>query len=368
MRRSVWPLAGAVWFLGCPAPLPVPTDGGIDGGLDVGAACSPRPAFTENVASCTALGTDYQPRVAMSAMDTWPACISDSNVFTPINANISTVARITAFEEIARLLWTDDVSPSAQAFVDARVQYALDQGLDSRVQRREDVHYPAAPMPCSTAGVPEQYPDRCAGPTKILPVLNDAFAKGSLGDSPRVNAARVEASLLWFLYLSALSEVMSCTQRPQDCDSCWAYYTGATAREMPLGLARRVRELGPATHDRAYDATLAVRCWRNLDNETGVAMDTARRDLAREQLDRTLLRGVALIVRQKVTEVPCSTGSVQSARLAFLNTLAPWLDRAARERNPALADRLATNLQTTTAASLDVAGTLSALDTLFACP
>jgi hypothetical protein len=368
MRTSPVLLLATAALLGCPGPLPVPTDGGVDAGVEAGAACSPRPAFTEDVSSCAALGTDYLPRVSMSSMDTWPACVSDSNVYTPINSNISTVARITAFEEIARLLWTDDVSPSAQAFVDARVQYALDQGLDSRVQRREDVHYPAAPMPCSTAGVPEQFPDRCAGPTKILPVLNDAFARGSVGESPRVNAARVEASLLWFLYLSALSEVMSCTQRPQDCDSCWAYYTGGTARDLPLGLAKRVRELGAATHDRAYDATLAVRCWRNLDNETGMAMDTARRDLAREQLDRALLRGVALIVRQKVSEVSCSTGSVQSARLAFLNTLAPWLDRPARERNPALADQLAANLQATSATALDVAGTLAALDALFPCP
>jgi hypothetical protein len=356
-------------LLACPQPLPSPADAGVDGGADAfGAACAPLPRFEEDVSACAPLATDYRPRDAMSANDTWPACISDSNVFTPINANISTVARVAAFEDIAALLWEGAAAPSATDFIDARVLYAVDQGLDSRVQRREDIHYAAAPMPCSTAGIPEQYPDRCAGPTKLLPVLNAAFLAGGQGEAPRVNAARIEAALLWFLYLSSLSEVMSCTQRPQDCDSSWAYLAGGGSRQKPLGLARVVRALGVESSDRAYDAALAVRCWRGLDNETGVAMDLARRDLAREQLDRALLRGVALVVRQKVTEVPCSTGSVQQARLAFLNTLAPWLDRAARERDPVLANQLQTQLSATTAAGLDVTAATAALDGLFACP
>jgi hypothetical protein len=369
MRSLVLLLLPAL--LACPQPLPSPADAGLDGGADApapGAACAPLPRFEENVSACAPLATDYRPRDAMSANDTWPACISDSNVFTPINANISTVARVAAFEDIAALLWERAEAPSATDFVDARVLYAVDQGLDSRVQRREDIHYAAAPMPCSTAGIPDQYPDRCAGPTKLLPVLNAAFLAGGQGESPRVNAARIEAALLWFLYLSSLSEVMSCTQRPQDCDSSWAYLAGGGPREQPLGLARVVRALGVETSERAYDAVLAVRCWRALDNQTGVAMDLARRDLARDQLDRALLRGVALVVRQKVTEVPCSTGSVQEARLAFLNTLAPWLDRAARERDPVMANQLQTQLSATTAAGLDVTAATAALDGLFACP
>jgi hypothetical protein len=278
------------------------------------------------------------------------------------------VARVTAFEQVAALLWRDGVSPSAQAFIDARVAYAVDQGLDSRVQRREDVHYPAAPMACSTAGIPEQFPDRCAGPMKLLPVLNDAFAKGSQGESPRVNAARVEAALVWFLYLSSLSEVTSCASKPQDCDSSWAYYCGATPRAEPLGLAKLVRALGVETHDRVYDALLAVRCWRNLDHETGLAMDPARQALAYEQLDRALLRGVALVVRQRVTELACTTGDVRDARLAFLNTLAPWLSRAAVERDATRGAALTAQLSKTVASEVDVAATTADLDVLFACP
>ena len=184
----------ALALAACPVPAPTPTDGGVDGGADdagpSGTFCEPPPAFVENLASCQHFVDDYLPRVSNSSTDTWPACISDSNVFTPINPNISSIARVTAFEDIATLLWRDGVSPSPQAFVDARVAYAIDQGIDSRVQRREDLHYPAAPSACSTAGIPEQYPDRCAGPAKLLPILNDAFAKGAMGEAPRVHAAR----------------------------------------------------------------------------------------------------------------------------------------------------------------------------------
>ncbi len=361
-------LTFSLLLLACPGPAPTPTDGGVDAGSSTGTFCEPPPVFTENVTTCQPRATDYTPRVSNASTDTWPACISDDNTFTPINANISSIARITAFEDIATLLWRDGVLPTPQAFVDARVAYAIDQGLDSRVQRREDLHYAAASSACSTAGIPEQFPDRCAGPARLLPILNDAFAKGAMGESPRVHAARIEAALVWFLYLSSLSEVISCTAKPQDCDSCWAYYTGGTPRDAPLGLGKMVRALGPETHDRAYDATLAVRCWRNLDNETTVATDLSRRDLAFAQLDRALLRGVALVLRQRVSELSCTTGEVRDARFAFLKTLAPLLDRAVRERNVAAADLLAREAARSTAAEVDVATVTTALDAVFPCP
>jgi cell division protein ZapA (FtsZ GTPase activity inhibitor) len=352
----------------CPGPAPTPTDGGVDGGVSSGTFCEPPPVYAENLTSCQPLATDYLPRVSNSSTDSWPACISDSNTFTPIDPNISSIARVTAFENIATLLWRDGVLPGPQSFVDARVAYALDQGIDSRVQRREDMHYPAAPSPCSTAGIPAQYPDRCAGPMKLLPILNDAFARGAMGERPRVHAARIEAALVWFFYLSPLSEVISCTTKPQDCDSSWAYYAGGTQRDTPQGLGKIFRSLGRETHDRSYDATLAVRCWRNLDNETGVATDTARRDLAFAQLDVALLRGVALLVRQRATELACTTGEIREARLAFLATLGPLLDRAARERNVASADVLAREVGRASAAEVDVAALTGALDALFPCP
>lgn len=347
-------------------PIPTGRDGGT--GTDAEGFCEPPPAFAEDLSSCQPGAEDYLPRVGNSAADGWPACISDDNAYHPINPNISTVARVGAFEELALKLWKGNRRPSAQDYIDARVVYAQDQGLDSRLQRREDIHYPAAPQPCSTAGIPGSFPERCVGPAKLLPILNDAFARGAGGEAPLVHAARIEAALLWFLYVSALSEATSCASKPQDCDSSWAYYSGGTTREAPLGLARYVRELGVETHQRAYDGTLAVRCWRNLDNETGTASNLPLRDRAREQLDRAMLRGLALIARQRFSELSCSRGEVLEARWAFLQTLLPFLDRAARERDAAQAELLRVQLEASGPEAVDGSAALRALDALFPCP
>ena len=355
-------------LLACGAPDPTPSNGDGGTGTTDGGFCEPSPSYLEEVAGCQPRADDYRPRANASANDSWSACISDDNSYHPINPSISSVARVAAFEEIASKIWEANRVPSAQDFIDARVSYAQDQGLDSRVQRREDVHYPPASSPCSTTGVPEQNPDRCVGPARLLPLLNDAFARGSLGEASLENAARIEAGLLWFLYASVLSEVESCGSRPQDCDSAWAYYSGATVRAEPLGLGRYVRRVGVETHDRAYDGALAVRCWRNLDNETGVATNLALRDRAREQLDRALLRGVALVIRQRLTELSCTTGDVKKARWTFVRTLAPFLDRAAEQRNPAQAATLRAQLSSEAPEGADVAAMISSLDALFDCP
>lgn len=353
---------------GCAAEDPVPSGRADGGGTDAAGFCDPGPVHTEDVSACQPRADDYRPRDSNSANDTWPACISDDNSYHPINPSISTVARVAAFEQVAQLLWESNKKPSTQDFIDARVLYAQDQGLDSRVQRREDIHYPAAPQPCSTAGVPDQYPDRCVGPAKLLPILNDAFAKGAAAQAPVVQAARVEAALLWFLYVSALSEVTSCTTKPQDCDSAWAYYAGGGTREAPAGLGRYALELGAETHHRAYDGTLAVRCWRNLDNETGTATDLTTRDRARAQLDVAMLRAVALTVRQRFTELRCSKDEVLAARWAFLQTLVPFLDRAARERSVAFADTLKAQVAASGPETVDIDAAVAAIDGLFSCP
>ncbi len=343
-------------------------DGGLDGSRDGGGTCAVAPAFTESLTGCQSGADDYRPREASSANDTWPACVSDSNTYTPINPSISTVARVGAFEQMADLLWRGARTPGPQDFVDARVLYALDQGLDSRVQRREDVHYPAAPMACSTAGIPAQYPDRCVGPSKLLPIINDAFQKGAAGETSQVQAARIEAALLWFLYVSALSEVRTCTTRAQDCDSCWAYYSGGTPRDQPKGLARAIQAFVPEAHQRAYDGTLAVRCWRNLDNETGTAMNVMLRERAFDQLDKAMLRGLGVVFRQRVAELSCTSGETREARLAFVKVLAPLFARPLKERNASAAAVVATELAKPDAASVDVSAVTTALDAAFPCP
>lgn len=341
-----------------------------DGGTATNAEgfCDPAPMYAENVAGCQARTDDYQPRAMHSAGDTWPACVSDDNSYHPINPSIPTSARVAAFEDIASRLWKANKLPSVQDFIAARVSYAQDQGLDSRVQRREDVHYPPAPQPCSTAGTADQHPERCVGPAKLLPLLNDAFAKGSLGETPAIHAARVEAALLWFLYVSALSEVVSCATKPQDCDSAWAYYSGGTPRESPFGLARYIQALGAETHARAYDGLLAVRCWRNLDNETGSAANLGLRDRALEQVDRAMLRGVALVARARLSELSCSKGDALQARWTFVKTLVPFLDRAARERDAAKAEALSAAISGAEPEQVDAITAIAALDALFPCP
>lgn len=367
--KHLWLLAAAALLASAcndedpPSPEPTPNTPPV---------CSNAPATPENLSSCQPASTDYRPRepeANTAATDTWAACISDDNAYHPIDPNISTVARVAAFEEIATLLWRDGKVPSKEDFISAFDKYTQPEGLSSRVQRREDYHYPAAPggALCRNAGVPETAPDRCVGPAKLLPVLQDAFTLGGRGEAPRLHAARIEAALLWFFYISAYSEVNTCTTTPKDCDSAWAYYTGGTERCAPKGLARYVQEVAPQAHERAYDATLAVRCWRNLDNETSAAANTDLRNQALAQLDRATLRGVARILRERFLQLSQGTPEERQARLAFIQTLAPLLDREARVRNAAQADVLKAQSSKATAGEVDTAAAAAALEALFSC-
>lgn len=320
---------------------------------------------------CAPLPDDYTPRTAGSSTDPWPACISDDNAYHPIEATIGTIARIASFEQIADLLWRRTGAPTPDDFTAARVIYVDTNGLDSRIQRREDLHYPEVPAAegaCTDAGVPERYPDRCVGPGRILPIVNDAFAQGIAGTEPLVQAARLEAAFLWFLYVSPYKESYTCTETPRDCDSAWAYYTGGEPRESGLGLASYVRALEEETHDRIWDGLLAVRCWKNLDHETGVSTDAAMRDRARAQMDRALLRGVALIVRDRFDVLATATGEARRAAWAFLQILGGVLDREATARDPAAAAVLRAELARTDPVAVDIPAAQEALDTLFPCP
>jgi len=339
--------------------------------------------------ACLPLPTDYRPRDGATIDDTWPVCISDDNAYHPFDTSISTVARIAAFEQIATLLFTGAV-PTSQDFLDARVEYNLSNGLASRVQRREDEHYPPATWDEDMTGGPEPYTcqqlagfpdavaalaanaDRCVGPAKISPVIEAAFAVGQDAGTnsveKRIAAAQIEGALLWFLYMSNYKEAITCTNTPVDCDSSFAYYTGGDPREQGRGMARYVRALDPETHDRAWDGILAVRCWRDLDNPTGVAGDLAMRNLAVAQMDRATLRGVALIVRDKTTELAAE--QVLASRVALwelLRVLGPVLDRDATLRDAGLAAQLRAELAKADHADVDPAAIVDALDLLYPC-
>lgn len=325
------------------------------------------PAIDAAPSGCQPLATDYLP--ATPGDDTWPACISDDNAYHRFNESISTIARVAGFESIADLLFTG-AAPSAQDFTDARLIYLEENGLDSRVSRREDEHYPPAPMSCRDLSPDDlaMYPDRCVGPVQIQPILNDAFAAGQIGTEPRINAARIEAALLWFLYVSVHKEATTCTVTVADCDSHYAYYTGGEDRSGGLGFARYVRERSVEVHDRVWDGILAVRCWRDLDNPTGEAMDLAQRDRAIAQLDRAALKGVALIVRERVVQLASATGEDADVLWAFLTILGPVLDREAEVRDPTNAAVLAAEWAKTDPATVDTGAIIEALDVVFDCP
>jgi len=348
------------------------------GGLEDGNDCTPTDPYVESLFGCTVDPNDYQPRDSMSANDSWPACISDNGVFTLFGASTpASASRTAAFEQMAALLWNNAAIPSAQDFVDARTAYAVPQGLGSRVERRQDIHYPepndpSIPDPkfaCSIMGVPERFPDRCAGPAKLLPIVNDAFQRGIAGDRPRVQAARLEAALLWFFYLSQLSELWTSSfDDAADCDSAWGYFNGAQQRDTPTGLGAYVRAIGRETYDRNFDGILAGRCWRALDPALP-ATNLTLYQRASNQVDRAAVRGVALIVRERLRRMQCSTGEHAQAQLEFAKILVTLLDRESTARDATRAAALkAAVVDATAPADVAVPTAVAALDAIYRCP
>lgn len=369
-RPGLWlaslllPLA-ATFHAGCESSDPDTTStptgsGGQAGGV---VACEPDDNVTPvDDTSCEPAADDYVPG---SDTDGWDACISDDDAYHPFDTSISSIARVGAFEQIAELLsFGQEATPSVQAFTDARLAYATDEGLESRVSRREDEHYDPAPSACNemTADELADYPERCVGPAQIQPLLNTAFAEGMDGTDPVRNAARIEAALLWFLYVSAYKESTTCATTAKDCDSSYAYYTGGEARDGGLGLSRYVDARSPHAHDRVWDGLLAVRCWRDLDNPTGEATNTTLQAQALAQLDVALLRGVALIVRQRAEQLPCD------AAWETVRILGPVLEREAELRDATAAAALHEQVRKTSQDEVDVGALTDALDTLFPCP
>ncbi len=352
---------------GCAEDDPATSDDPLsDGGVEGEPCPDGEPAYDEDVSGCSPAPTDYLPREDGSAGDSWAACISDDNTYHQIEESVSSIARVEAYVEIGDLLWRN-AELQADDFLAARMVYEEDEGLGSRVARRFDPHF--APPPegsCEDQGIPEQYPDYCVGPATLQPLLVGAFADGIEGEDLAVNAGRIEAALQWFLYVSVIKEAFSCADVAKDCDSSWAYYTGGAPRETPVGLARDVDSFAPATHDRAYDGVLAVRCWRGLDPGE-IAAELPLRDLAIDQLDFALLRGVAILVRQRFLELVCSTGDYRDAALEELRVLVPLLDRETRKRDPIAADLLAVEIQK----PLDevaVEAAISVIDEVYPCP
>ena len=208
-------------LLGCPKADPETPDAGITPLIDAGAAadaganngtdCTTEP--NEDLGACSVTDDAYLPRENGSADDSWAACISDDNTYHLAgDSTPSSVARVEAFDRIGALLWDHSITPSADDFVQAKLIYAEDSGVGSRVARRYDTHYPEPPNgeSCQDEGVPAQYPEYCVGPATLEPIINEAFLQGGQGNDPALNSARIRASLMWFYYVSAIKEGMTC--------------------------------------------------------------------------------------------------------------------------------------------------------------
>lgn len=368
----------------------------MDSGADQGTAGTDNDAVAclpVDTSTCIPRSTDFKPGLE----DGYPACVVDDGQYHLIATTPGSVGRVQAYDQIADLLWSFGV-PGAEAFKQARMVYETPEGLKSRLERREDLHYPGVPeadwdpgvdpdKQCSVAANVQKYPQRCAGPALINPLITQAFLDGAnaVGDAA-AHAATIEAAGLWFLYLSVYKEAFTCTAKAKDCDSSWAYYTGGAQRDGALlGLAEQVALHSPTAHQHIFDGILAVRCFRDIyPNEQYPSLDTvpaqgrALFDLAWQQLDDALHFGFAEIVRARLRlQLQCmeaidSSPGTRSALGAFLRVVGPVLDREAAERDATLAAELSAIWSSLD----DVAGpdeavstrALELLDALFPCP
>jgi hypothetical protein len=204
---------------------------------------------------------------------------------------------------------------------------------------------------CSNEDLAAAHADRCVGPAKLRPIINEAFIAGMSGEGDaNVHAARIEAALIWFSVVSVYKESYTCITKPEDCDSSWAYYGGgAQADGALLGFGELVHRYSPGTSQRIFDGILAVRCWRDLysveDYPTYDELPADGQmmfDTAWEQLDDALVRGWAVALRQHLLaqdDEQCSEAT--AANWAFVQLTGEGLDREIRERDAAVADELA---------------------------
>ncbi|MGH1346348.1 MAG: hypothetical protein ACRBN8_32575 [Nannocystales bacterium] len=378
LRAGVLVLALGAW--GCddePGGDTGDTDGGSEGGMEY--ACGDL-VSEDDLAACSPSPNDYQP----GAEDSYPACVTDDGSYSLVDGTPSSIARVEAYEEVLSILAGD---VSADGFTAARAKYSEDEGLESRLQRREDLHFAEIPESDWDPGVdgdkqctvPENvvaYPERCAGPALIAPIINDAFAAGQTGEGEAdVHVARIEAAGLWFLYLSVYKEANTCfTGKAKDCDSAWAYYTGGFDRAGGIGLASDVRDVSADAHEAIWDGFSAFRCIRDVhpaDDTPSIAdLDMDGQALlcsAQSQLTTALDFGLAQIVRTRLEALRDLEGVDAEAAWAGLEILGPVLDRAGNERDAASYGSLESFWAAGLPVAADIDTAVQSLDAVFTC-
>lgn len=323
------------------------TDGGSGGEGGMEYACGDL-VDEDDLAACSPNANDYVP----GGDDVYPDCVTDNGTYELVDSTPSSIARVEAYEEVLSMLAGDS---SIDGFTAARAKYSEDEGLESRLQRREDLHFPAIPeadwdpgvdpdKQCTVSANVEKYPERCAGPARIAPIINEAFAAGQTAEGePAVHIARIEAAGLWFLYLSVYKEANTCfTGKAKDCDSSWAYYTGGFDRSGGIGFSADVREVSSEAHEAIWDGFSAFRCIRDIhpaDDTPAIAdLDMDGQALlcgAQSQLTTALDYGMAQVVRARLEAYKALEGAEAEAAWAAIEILGPVLDRAGSERDAA---------------------------------
>lgn len=354
------------------------TDGETDGDEGMLFACGDL-VDEGDLAACSPNANDYQP----GGDDAYDACVTDDGTYALVDSTPSSIARVEAYEEVLTILAGDS---SPDGFTEARTKYSEDEGLESRLQRREDLHFPEIPMSdwdpgvdsdkqCTVEANVAAYPERCAGPSSIAPLMNEAFAAGQNGEGdPAVHIARIEAAGLWFLYLSVYKEANTCfTSKAKDCDSSWAYYTGGFDRSGGIGMAADVLAVSSDAHNAIWDGFSAFRCLRELnpaDDSPSISdLDMDNQALlcsAQSQLTTALDYGLAMVVRARLEAFAQLADAEAEAAWAGLEIIGPVLNRAGNERDSAAY----ASLQSFWAAGqpTDVTDAIATIDAVFSCP
>ena len=81
---------------------------------------------------------------------------------------------------------------------------------------------------------------------------------GQAGTKPLVQAARIEAALLWFFYLSVSSEIWTCSfDDIEDCDAAWGLLQRRPRPRSADWPGAYFASLHQETYDRGFDGVLA---------------------------------------------------------------------------------------------------------------
>lgn len=370
-------------LLGCDSDGGESSEGGNDGEVClVDDAVAFEPA---DESGCSPAMGDYQPLTNADG-DGWPACVNDDGSYNLIDTTPSSIARVEDYEQVMELLSAR--SPSPDDFTAARTAYSREEGLESRLVRREDLFYPPIPesdwdpgvdadKQCTVEANVTRYADRCAGPARISPLLNEAFANGQTGEGePAIAKAQIEASLLWFLHLSVYKEANTCLLKAKDCDSAWAYYTGGFDRSGGIGLAEEIRAVSDLAHQSIWDGFSAYRCWRELyDIETYPTVDDVDAEgqallaSADTQLGSALWYGWARLVRDRLEQQATVCSLDAEASWAFLRIAGPVLsEEAARIDAGTNASLEALWASEEVPPVEDLQAAVATIDALFGCP